>query len=122
MNRVFVYGTLMKGYSNHQGILSGCSFIGKGELEGYRLYNLGWYPGIVPMAGEATKGEVYQVDEPVISKMDRLEGEGSLYIRKNVKILLESGQSVDTYVYVWNGSVDSKRKVEFCDQPWKPTK
>ena len=77
---VFVYGTLMKGESNH-GLLEDSRFIGARSIEGYEMYNAGWYPAII--AGESIiPGELYEVPERQIQSLDMLEGEGSLYIRK----------------------------------------
>lgn len=77
---VFVYGTLMKGEPNHR-FLEDSKFLGVSAIEGYDMYNVGWYPAIVP--GEGTiPGELYEVPEMDIKYLDGLEGEGSLYIRK----------------------------------------
>ena len=78
--KVFVYGTLMKGEPNHR-FLEDSKFLGVTALEGYEMYNVRWYPAIVP--GEGTiPGELYEVPELDIKYLDGLEGEGSLYIRK----------------------------------------
>ena len=78
--KVFVYGTLMKGEPNHR-FLEDSKFLGVTALEGYEMYNVRWYPAIVP--GESTiPGELYEVPEMDIKYLDGLEGEGSLYIRK----------------------------------------
>jgi len=37
-DKVYVYGTLMKGHGNHGYYLSQSEFLGKGEITGYALY------------------------------------------------------------------------------------
>lgn len=46
-DKVFVYGTLMKGHGNHSYYLSQSEFHGKGEITGYALYAVSSFPGIV---------------------------------------------------------------------------
>ena len=48
MNKIyaFVYGTLMKNQRNH-GYLKDAIYIGEGTIDGYQMYDLGTYPGII---------------------------------------------------------------------------
>ena len=78
--KVFVYGTLMNGESNHH-FLENSSCLGASTVEGYQMYNVGWYPAIVAGDGMVI-GELYEVPQEDMSRIDMLEGEGSLYIRK----------------------------------------
>ncbi|WP_048812410.1 gamma-glutamylcyclotransferase family protein [Methanobrevibacter ruminantium] len=78
--RVFVYGTLMNGESNHH-FLENSNCLGASTVEGYQMYNVGWYPAIVPGDGMII-GELYEVPQEDMARIDMLEGEGSLYIRK----------------------------------------
>lgn len=57
--KVFVYGTLMNGESNHH-FLDESTYLGKGTVEGYDMYNVGWYPAIVH-GDNIIIGELYQV-------------------------------------------------------------
>ncbi len=60
MKKVFVYGTLMKGFNNH-GLLKDAKFIGKAIISDYALYCVTpYYPGIVRQYGSAVNGEVYE--------------------------------------------------------------
>jgi len=119
MNLVFVYGTLMRDRSNHKYYLEDSSFLGIGSIKGYALYDLGSYPGIRKDENECTRGEVFEVDDKTMSRLDKLEGEGFLYIRKVLKVEMGNGLVQDAYAYIWNGSVDIERKVDFVNQPWK---
>ena len=92
---VFVYGSLKQGHWNNY-ILGTSELVAEGNtLEDFVLMDCGF-----PFAVEAKSvddslshlvspvlGEVYKVsDESVISSLDRLEGEGSMYKRRRVKI------------------------------------
>jgi gamma-glutamylcyclotransferase (GGCT)/AIG2-like uncharacterized protein YtfP len=119
MEKVFVYGTLMRERSNHQYYLEESIFLGIGSIQGYALYDLGSYPGIIPEESQCTKGEVFEVEEKTISRIDGLEGEGFLYTRGIVKVEMDNGLVEETYVYIWNSNVDIVKKVDFVNQPWR---
>jgi len=93
--RVFVYGTLKKGFHNHR-LLEGCEFIGTRSVSGFTLIDLGAFPGMVASPGEVT-GEVYEIDDETLARLDQLESEGSFY--KRVKINID-GDDVSTYLYM----------------------
>lgn len=57
--KLFVYGTLMAGESNHW-LLQGAEFLGSDELDNSQLFNLGAYPMLLPGNGTVV-GELYQV-------------------------------------------------------------
>ena len=79
--KVFVYGTLMNGESNHH-FLENSKCLGKAAIEGYDMYNVGgFYPAIIP-GNARIIGELYEVPNEDMPSIDILEGEGSLYIRK----------------------------------------
>ena len=86
---VFVYGTLMNGQYNHNSYLAGAKLLGKATAEGYDMYNLGPFPGIVKGNG-SVKGELYEIPAEDVAKLDYLEGEGSLYNRVCVSARTES--------------------------------
>ena len=95
---VFVYGTLMKGESNH-GFLDSSSFIFKGIIEGYDMYDVGWYPAIVKGDGMVI-GELYQVPREDMPSIDMLEGEGDLY-KKKCEIVKMKDEKALAFVYVY---------------------
>ncbi|MEL1135043.1 gamma-glutamylcyclotransferase [Desulfitobacterium sp. THU1] len=117
MLNVFVYGTLMRGQRNHKNYLSQSEFIGCGEITGFAMYAVSSFPGIVPENGEKVKGEVYQVDQDTLRRLDSLEGEGSLYLRKPVDVLVE-GKLLQAWIYVWNQEVKGMPKLDYGVQPW----
>lgn len=104
MNRIFVYGTLKRGGSNH-GWLRGQRFVGAATTNpGFRLYDLGGYPGMVtdPQQGLAVEGEVWEVDDAALARLDELEDvEGGEYAR--VPLPLQppfDRETVEGYLYL----------------------
>ncbi len=117
MIRVFVYGSLLRNCYNHERYLKRQKYLGQAVLLGYALYNLGSYPGIVPDENEKVLGELYEIDQSILPRLDRLEGNGSLYIRTSAEVWLDDLKS-SAAVYVWNGRVYPEDKIEFNSQPW----
>lgn len=115
---VFVYGTLQRGNSNYSHYLKESSFISSAVLEGYRMHDLGSYPGIREEAGSSVKGEVFLVTPAVREQLDRLEGEGSLYRRRLVPLDMH-GATVQTNVYEYLLDTKNTPVVSFNDQPWR---
>lgn len=98
--KVFVYGTLMKGETNHH-YLENSTFLGMATIEGYEMYNVGWYPAIIDGDGIII-GELYQVPNIDIPSIDMLEGEGSLYIKRCETVTDSKGKSSFAFIYVYN--------------------
>lgn len=101
--RLFVYGTLMRGQCANY-YLDGARFVGTYRLGGYAMYNLGHFPGIKEDVKESVIGEVYEITTQMLPQMDRYEGEGSLYIRKQVTVS-NSEDSISAYAYIYNKEV-----------------
>jgi gamma-glutamylaminecyclotransferase len=100
MTRLFVYGTLKRGRENHHW-LSGQRFVAEARTApGYRMFDLGGYPGLVRDAGGLSiEGEIWEVDEPGLARLDVLEDiEGGEYER--VLIDLDDGSRVEGYLYL----------------------
>src|SRR4051812_12996853 len=73
---LFVYGTLKRGCSNHDH-LAGQRFVGPARTQpGFRLYDLGGYPGIVAQPDDTLGviGEVWAVDDDILRDLDQFEG------------------------------------------------
>ncbi|NLX69287.1 MAG: gamma-glutamylcyclotransferase [Clostridiales bacterium] len=107
LNRVFVYGTLMKDFWNYDKYLKGrISRITPGITYGLLYHLPEGYPAL--LAGtEAIKGEVIEpVDENLIKDLDRLEGyvEGrsnNLYKREVKTVLTQDGEKINCWVYIY---------------------
>ena len=80
-NKIFVYGSLMRGKSN-SALLRGSIFLGTATAEGLRLYRVtDPYLGAVRGEGRKVKGELFKVDPSVWEELDRLEGNDYFYRR-----------------------------------------
>ena len=101
--RIFVYGTLKRGLSNHCW-MGGQKFMGEAATEpAYRMVDCGGYPGMFPVTrdGRSIRGEVWSVSESGRSKLDELEDVAhGLYALERVKLLppFNDGE-VFTYCY-----------------------
>lgn len=117
---IFVYGTLMKGNRAHS-YLENAAYCGNYILENYGMYNLGSFPGIVPLEGEKVVGEVYLVDYETIPEMDMYETE--MYKRESVLVYNYSSiVEVEVYVFQWDVSnyslVQSKWNMKDNEYVW----
>ena len=95
--KVFVYGTLKRGGVLHNS-LKDCKYLGVDKIENFTMFELGWYPAVVPTldSRESIYGEVYEIDDKILSELDAIEGKGTLYDR--VKINTRFGVAM-MYVY-----------------------
>jgi len=118
---VFVYGTLKRGEENHDW-LEGQHFVTIARTQPhYRLFDLAGYPGMVrAVDGLAVEGEVWEVSEEGMARLDLLEDvAGGEYER--VVIALEgefAGQKVESYLYL--REVVGRPDVGACWPSWKP--
>lgn len=95
---LFVYGTLKRGERNHR-LLAGQRFVGPGTTAtGFRLFDLGPYPGMVRAAGGAVRGELFEVCDRCREELDEFEGVPTLFDR--VTIELADGTRASAYLYV----------------------
>jgi gamma-glutamylaminecyclotransferase len=109
--RLFVYGTLKRGLSNH-GWMAGQQFIAEARTApGYRMVDCGGYPGMFPvkLGGVSIQGEIWEVDEAGRQKLDILEDvEGGEYALEPVQLMDADGGAdgvmdpVYTYIYKWS--------------------
>ncbi|MEW6661385.1 MAG: gamma-glutamylcyclotransferase family protein [Bacillota bacterium] len=117
---VFVYGTLMHGRSNHH-YLKKAKFLGQAVARGIALYAVTpFYPGAVVDPDKMVMGEVYEVDNPTMEKLDELEDNGTLYRRELLPVVLKNnGEVIKAWVYLWLQELPEGKKICFNDQPWK---
>jgi len=116
VNRVFVYGTLMRGFRNYERFLEGrISRVVPGRTYG-ELYHLPeGYPALLKGNG-SVEGEIMEpVDEALLRNLDRLEGytEGrakNLYIRFIDNIMTETGEEVPCWVYFYENERYAREK------------
>lgn len=95
MHRVFVYGSLKRGRHNNDILYDG-RFIGERvtQDETWVMRSLGGFPGVVKEfhGGRSASiyGELYEVDDMTLARLDRLESNGQFYNRELVKLRDES--------------------------------
>lgn len=110
MIRVFVYGTLKRGQSNHRVLLdNGASFLYNAITSNSYLFAAA--PGnIYPAIAEAritnlspgrvsVKGEVYDCNWKVMDALDKLEGVPELYYRKQIWVTKSGGGEAYVQAY-----------------------
>ncbi len=96
MTRVFVYGSLLSGERNH-GVLSRARLVGEARTEpNFSLHDLGSYPAMVAGGIHSIAGEVYEVDDATLARLDHLEGHPRYYCREAIA-LVDDGK-VETYL------------------------
>ena len=78
MHKLFIYGTLKRGYPNHNGYLKDEKYLG--EFQTTECYPLlianKWFAAVMllePGVGERVRGELYLVNDCKLSDLDQLE-------------------------------------------------
>lgn len=95
-HRIFVYGTLRRGESNAH-LMDGARFVRDAQTPpAFTLFALDGHPGMGPDGHDAVHGEVYDVDELTLARLDRLEAHPTWYER--LPITLADGEVVETYI------------------------
>lgn len=89
MIRVFVYGTLKGGHSNH--VLmhnSGAIFLGRDSITGlFKMYDMGTFPAVITRIDGPTaiiRGEVWAMEPEGLATLDLLEGHPHFYARRKL--------------------------------------
>src|ERR1700710_761209 len=115
-HRLFVHGTLMRGFDHPMAMLLSRSadFLGEAHCRG-RLYLVKHYPGLV-LSDDPTEmvfGELYRLREaePLLREFDMYEacGEGfaepTEYIRQMLPVTLDGGAAIEAWTYIYNWPV-----------------
>lgn len=106
---VLVYGTLKKGFNNHR-VLGNSEFVADTYVKG-SLYTNGGFPQYLEEGNDTIKCELYLVkDADTLKALDRLEGEGRMYIRKPVMYITTDHKEGKADIYVWNYSLRGLRQ------------
>lgn len=112
--KFFFYGTLRRGGALHDwvGQLDG-QFVTDAVVAGYDLYNVAWFPGIVPNPKGHVGGEIFEFADgaQALRTLDKVEGtDAGLYRREQ----LPDG----TYIYIYNLDLP-ERAVKIASGVWK---
>ncbi|HEY3758066.1 MAG TPA: gamma-glutamylcyclotransferase family protein [Opitutaceae bacterium] len=120
---IFVYGTLKENGENHR-YLEGQVFLGEAATESsYKLYQLDDYPGLVEAAagGVAVAGELWEVDDFTLRRIDVLEGTKVGLYRRGLVRLLAPNEDIEAETYFYLRSVEGREELPgaFDVQPQK---
>jgi len=114
--RIFVYGSLKRGYALHHLLKSQLSVGHAVTSPLYRIFDLGSYPGLIEWPdGLAVEGELYLVDAECLQTLDEAEAvEEGHYARR--RILLDSTSNEEAaQAWFWLNSVSGLRD---CGYSW----
>jgi gamma-glutamylcyclotransferase (GGCT)/AIG2-like uncharacterized protein YtfP len=115
-DRLFVYGTLMRGFDHPMAKLlsANADFVGEASCRG-KLHLVKHYPGLVLSddACDIVHGELFRLRAPeaLLAEFDMYEacGEGfqppTEYVRQMLAVRLADGSSSDAWTYVYNWPV-----------------
>ena len=123
-DRLFVYGTLMRGFDHPMARLlsANADFLGQARCRG-RLYLIKHYPGLVLSddADDVVHGELYRLRarDEMLREFDMYEacGEGFVqpteYLRTTLNVALAGGEAAGTeaWTYVYNWPVDGLPRI-----------
>lgn len=100
LHRVFVYGSLKRGFGNHEMFLGGSLFVSEAETDEQRfdMLSLNFFPGVVDDGEIDISGELYLVDDEQLISLDALEGNGTMYARELVWL---KGEELPAWMYVY---------------------
>lgn len=109
MHRVFVYGTLRQKQRNHARFLSGSRYVGPAYTmsRDFEMFENPYFPVVMEGIGENSghiKGEVYEVSDETLQRIDALEGyfhsnyPRNLYEREVVPLWCHDGKHVKEMV------------------------
>lgn len=96
---VFVYGTLMTNHPNHYLL----NLVGTPAVtvdSHYEMQNHGGFPSINKDGNTQVVGEVFEVNQYQLARLDRLENHPNWYKREEVQVELENGEVVTAWVYI----------------------
>ena len=121
-DRLFVYGTLMRGFDHPMAQLLSRSadFLGEATCRG-RLHLVKHYPGLVLSddAGDVVFGELFRLRRPaeLLAEVDMYEacGEGfaepTEYIRRMLPVTLGDGAASEAWTYLYNWPVSELPRI-----------
>lgn len=102
--RIIVYGSLRRKQGNSHW-MTHAQWLGDHQIEGYELYSLGHYPGVI--TGEGTVYcEVYRIDASILAELDALRSKGGEYKRHLIQTPFGSA-----WLYVYQRSVAGRQRI-----------
>ena len=127
MHRIFVYGTLKKGFSNHNRILEGYDIKITPAWTYGMLYDLGYFPALTE-GNNKVYGELIEFDNlEILRRVDSLEGfrgENSnfnFYDRKEVQVYTN-----EKTIFAWVFFISANTLIDYDEKiissgVWNPS-
>jgi gamma-glutamylaminecyclotransferase len=115
-HRIFVYGTLKRGFYNSY-LLNTSLYIGKAKTVEpiFTMRRIANFPAVFANGSSFIHGEVYEVNDGVLDNLDHLENHPNWYKRQNVIIEYEAGNIETVQMYVmtkeWETDLYSKSPI-----------
>lgn len=111
--KLFVYGTLKRGYGNNR-LLEGAKFLGEATTQKhYSLVDCGFPKAVPSFMSEKipflpVRGEVFEVNGEQLSMCDRLEGHPNWYERRNIDVTYDDGSEDQVMIYEMDHTHESR--------------
>jgi len=102
--RIIVYGSLRRKQGNSHW-MTNAQWLGDFQIEGFELYSLGHYPGVIEGNG-AVQCEVYRIDASTLGELDALHTKGGEYKRHLIQTPFGSA-----WLYVYQRSVAGRQRI-----------
>lgn len=99
--KLFVYGTLKKGFINHSCLGTDAKFLGPATIVGFELRDNGVYPYAFRSNTSFAKGELYEISPVSFKRCDLLEGYPHHYNRSNVPVYFLDEENEEHYTQAW---------------------
>lgn len=122
---VFVYGTLMRGLRNW-GLMDGARFLGEAVTADatFRLVDLRERPfrcpGVLTGGDAAIRGELFAIDDAILTRLDALENIPTFYTRERAEcVVLESNATHTAYIYILADPIEIARAVPVPSGDWR---
>lgn len=117
MHRVFVYGSLQRGQANHRMMKSAQLIARVRTTAAFDLFDLGAFPAMATNGHTSIAGELYEVDDDLLRRLDAFEGCPTLYQRE--AIALDDGTSAEAYVMPRQRLGRAPRVKHGCWRTWR---
>ncbi|MET3816459.1 gamma-glutamylcyclotransferase (GGCT)/AIG2-like uncharacterized protein YtfP [Pantoea sp. AN62] len=85
--------------------MTNAQWLGDFQIEGFELYSLGHYPGVIEGNG-AVQCEVYRIDASTLGELDALRTKGGEYKRHLIQTPFGSA-----WLYVYQRSVAGRQRI-----------
>lgn len=98
---VFVYGSLKKGFENHQRLVENDGkYIGKGTTKqsDFKMYSVNDFYPALSKGSEKISGELYKINENCLKELDYLESYPRYYNR-DIFLIDCNDQTYEAYIY-----------------------